>query len=727
MRRRVPVLLQMSTTECGAACLAMILSYFGRQTSVSECHDLCGAGRDGATARSIAAAARGLGLEVKAYRAEPCALGELPLPAILHVGFNHFVVLERITRRYVDVVDPMGGRTRLSVADLDEQFTGVVLTFAPTGAWRPRPRRAASRAGRHALSALRVEGIRRSLAQVLGASLLQHLVGLGAPALTLLLFDRFIPEGTLAAMDLAMLGLLSLVLGQGVLAYLRGAVLAHVQARLDAHLMLGFFTHLLSLPLRYFEERTSGDLLMRMAGNTAIRDIVGTDLLAGILDALFMLGYFALLVWLAPLLGLITLGAALVQAVLLLLAHRSTQGLVQHELMAQAASQGYLIEALKGVRTLKASGAADRALSHWSGLLFRATRVTQRRGQRMGGLEALLLGVRVLAPLLLLWRGGHLVVAGELTVGALWAITGIAASALAPTASLVSSAQKWMLARAELERIAEALEARPEQHGRAPDEAPPLLGAIELRDVGFRYSPTSPPALEGVSLSIAPGAKVAIVGRSGSGKSTLVSLLLGLYEPKRGSIAYDGRPLSSLRHDSVRRQLGVVTQDAFVFSGSIRDNIAFAEPTLSPPAVERAATIAALHRDIMQMPMGYETLVGEGGIALSGGQRQRMAIARAVAHRPAILVLDEATSQLDTATEAEITAAVGALGCTRVVVAHRLSTVRDADAIVVMEGGRVVEQGTHESLLAAEGAYAALYRAQDRESPPRPYELLALP
>ncbi|MCH9683601.1 MAG: peptidase domain-containing ABC transporter, partial [Deltaproteobacteria bacterium] len=688
MRRRVPVLLQMSTTECGAACLAMVLSYYGRATTVSECHDLCGAGRDGATARSIAVAARGLGLKVGAYRAEPPALRTIDLPAIVHVGFNHFVVLERVSARHVDVVDPTGGRARLSWADLDEQFTGVLLTFSTTEAFETRAPTTASRVGRYALSALSAEGVRRGLGNVLGATFVQHLAGLCVPAFTALLFDRFIPDGALSAMDTAMLGLTLIVLGQVVLAYVRGAVMAHVQARLDAHLMLGFFGHLLSLPLRYFEERTSGDLLMRMASNTAVRDIVGTNLLSGVLDALFMAGYFGLLLWLSPWLGLVTLAAAGAQAVLLLLAHRSTQGLIAHELAAQAASQGYLIEALKGVRTLKASGGASHALHHWSGLFFRATRVSQRRNQRISGLDACLLGVRVFAPLSLLWVGGHLAVAGALSIGAMWAVIGVAASALAPTASLVGSAQKWMMARAELERIAEALGTDPEQHGRTVHEAAPLQGAIELRDVRFRYAAASPWAVDGVSLAVRPGEKIAIVGRSGSGKSTLVSLLLGLYEPQRGAILYDTKPLTSVRYDSVRAQLGVVTQDAFVFSGSIRDNISFADPTLTPEDVVRAATLAALHDDIVQMPMGYETLVGEGGIALSGGQRQRMSIARAVARRPAVLVLDEATSQLDTATEAETTAAIRELGCTCIIVAHRLSTVRDADQIFVMDRGQ---------------------------------------
>lgn len=712
----------MSTTECGAACLAMVLSYFGRATTVSECHDLCGAGRDGATAKTIVTTARAQGLDARAFRAEPSALAGLPLPAIVHVDFNHFVVLERISKRHAHIVDPSGGRARVDLEGLDEQFTGVVLTFTPTEQFQTRAPQASRTLAHHLRSALSAEGVRRGLAHVLGASVAQHVVGLGVPAITAVVFDRFIPEGSLGVLDIAMLGLTLLVASQVLLAYLRGTVLAHVQARLDAHLMVGFFGHLLSLPLRYFEERTSGDLLMRIAGNTSVRDIIGTNLLATVLDGTFILGYFGLLLWLCPAMGVVTLVAALLQGGLLLLAHEATRGLVHRELSTQAASQGYLIEALKGVRTLKASGAEDTVMRHWASLFVQATGQSQRRGQRVAGIDALLLGVRVLAPVTLLWTGAHLAIAGTLSIGGMWAAIGIATAALAPTASLIANAQKWMLAKAQLDRIAEALATPPEQDGRSVVDAPTLLGTIECERLCFRYAPTGPLALDEVSIQVPRGAKVAIVGRSGSGKSTLLSLLLGLYEAEAGHIAYDGQRLSSLRLGGVRRQIGVVTQDAFVFSGSIRDNIAFGDPTLDPEAIEWAATVADLHRDIERMPMGYETLVGEGGIALSGGQRQRMAIARAVVSRPAIVMLDEATSQLDTTTEARIMAALRELQCTCVVVAHRLSTVRDADTIFVMEHGRVVEHGDHQQLMHRGAAYAALVRGQ--VSAPTPLALV---
>ncbi len=712
MLRRPPVLLQMSATECGAACLAMVLSYFGRATTVSECHEMCGAGRDGATAKSIADAARAAGLSVRAFRAEPRALGHLSMPAIAHVGFNHFIVVERANARHATVIDPTGGRHRMGLDTLEEEMTGVVLTFGLTAAFAPRRGATTAPWGRHALAALRGKGVLASLGQVLLASLLQHGAGLCVPAFTVVLFDRLIPANDRLSINTALLGLVLLVASQALLHALRGVVLSFAQARLDATLMLGFFRHLLSLPLRYFEERTSGDLMMRLAGNTAVRDLLGHHLLGAVLDVLFVGVYFTLLFTLSPAMGAVALCAALAQACLLWISHRSTAALVYQELSAQAASQGYLIEALKGVRTLKASGAEARAIDHWGGLFRRAARLSLRRAQRSAALDSALHAVRLLAPLLLLWVGARLVMARELTIGGVWALTAIAAAALGPLASLVESAQKLTRAAGEIARIAEALASEPEQHDREVRAAPPIGGAIELRDVSFRYAKGSPEVLSGVSFRAPPGSKVALVGRTGSGKSTLLSLLLGLHEPTSGTIDYDGHPLATLKYETVRRQLGVVTQEVFLFAGSIRDNIAFNDPALSPEEVERAARLAALHDDIVGMPMGYETLVGEGGIALSGGQRQRLALARALASRPSILVLDEATSQLDGATEAEIARSIEDLRCTRVVVAHRLSTIAGADMILVLDKGRIVERGTHEALLEKGGAYAALAATQ---------------
>jgi ABC-type bacteriocin/lantibiotic exporter with double-glycine peptidase domain len=327
--------------------------------------------------------------------------------------------------------------------------------------------------------------------------------------------------------------------------------------------------------------------------------------------------------------------------------------------------------------------------------------------------DTAMMGLRTFSPLLLLWLGAWQVLNGAMSLGTMLALNALAAAFLMPLASLVTNGQRVQVVGAYLERIADVLDAEPEQDLQAVQATPPLTGQIELKQVSFGYAPNAPLVLRDVSVTIEPGQKVAIVGRSGSGKSTLAKVLLGLYTPTEGAILYDGMPLQQLNYRTLRSQCGVVLQDAFLFSGSIRQNIAFNDPTLSLDHVVHAAQLAAIHDEILGMPMAYETLVAEGGSGLSGGQRQRLSLARSLAHQPTILLLDEATSHLDVVTENLVDQNLSQLACTRIVIAHRLSTVRNADLILVVENGMIMEQGTHGELLAREGHYATLVHTQD--------------
>jgi ATP-binding cassette, subfamily B, bacterial len=637
----------------------------------------------------------------------------VPLPAIVHWNFEHFVVIERWTPRQVEIVDPANGRCRLTSAEFEAAFTGIVLTFEPGTQFKPRAAKVPLRWHDYLSQYLRQNpGL---WAQILATSLLLQGLGLALPILTKLLVDQVLPLHITSVMPILAIGIGMLLLTQGVTGYLRAALLIYLQARLDARMMLGFFEHLLTLPFRFFEQRTTGDLLMRLSSNTIIRETLTSQTLSMILDGVFVLGYLLVLLLQAPLFGSLVLLLGLLQLGVVWGTTRRVHDLTQRDLWAQADSQSYLVEALNGIQTLKACGAEDRAFDYWSNLFFKQLNVSLQRDHLAAIVDTAMLSLRTFSPLVLLWVGTQFVLSGRMSLGTMLALNAIAAAFLMPLSSLVSNAQRLQWVGAHLERLSDVWAAEPEQESQAGQMAPPLSGQIELKQVSFRYDPQAPLVLHQISLSIQPGQKIALVGRSGSGKSTLAKLLLGLYLPTAGEICYDGVSLSTLNRRSLRSQFGVVLQEPFLFSGSIRHNIAVNNPNLPLDQVQKAAQLAVLHDEIMQLPMGYETRVAESGTGLSGGQRQRLAIARALAHRPAILLLDEATSHLDGVTESEVDQNLSQLTCTRIVIAHRLSTVRNADLILVVEQGAIVEQGTHDQLLAKHGHYAALVQSSTLE------------
>jgi ABC-type bacteriocin/lantibiotic exporter with double-glycine peptidase domain len=690
----------------------MILTYYGRPTSVAECRTYCDAGRDGLTAASIAEAGRRFGLRVRGFSVDLADFQGLPLPAIAHWNFNHFVVVERSWATGAEIVDPAAGRRHLTAAEFDEGFTGVVLTLEPGAHFEMR------RVGRSAWlgslgRVLRTPGTRGVLAQIVAASLLLQGLGLTVPVVTKVLVDEVLPFRITGAMGVLGLGLGFIVLAQLVSSALRATLLLTLRARLDAQLMLGFFEHVLSLPFRFFQQRATGDLLMRLSSNTVIREALASHTTSAILDGVFVVVYLGLLLWYVPAFGALALGLGALEVGLVLGSSRLLFPLTQRELVAEAVSESYLVEALTGIATLKASGTEHRALEHWANLFSRHLNVALQRGQVVAVIESLTSMLHVLAPLLLLWMGTWRVLDGSLSLGTMLAGNAVAIAFLAPLGALALSGQQLQLVRAHLERLADVAEAVPEQDRAGVATAPALSGRIEVRGVSFRYTADSPWVLRDVSFTVAPGQKVALVGPTGSGKSTLALLLLGLYEPTEGDILYEGRALRGLHYGGLRRQCGVVLQDPALFSGSVRQNIAFHDPGLPFGRVEEAARLAAIHDEILAMPMGYETLVAEGGMGLSGGQVQRICLARAFSTRPAVLILDEATSHLDVATEAAIERNLNRLDCTRLVIAHRLSTVRTADLILVLEAGVVVERGGHAELLVAGGRYAALVGMQD--------------
>jgi ATP-binding cassette, subfamily B, bacterial len=711
-RRRVLALIQMSMIECGAACLAMILSYYGRKTTISEVRESCGGvGRDGLSALVIVKAARAYGLRVRVVSLKENDFRFVILPAIVHWEFNHFLIVEHWSPRYVDLVDPALGRRRVTAQEFDNSFTGIVITLEPGAHFS---RASASRARTNLWSYLRqyVRSAPASFGQILGTSLLLQLFGLAIPAFTKVVMDRVIPFGLHDALTLLGIGLLIVLLAQLVTTLLRASVLTYLRARVDTKMMLGFFEQLLMLPQRFFQQRSSGDILARLNSNIVIRDTISNQFTSTILDGSFVMVYFLILLSQSLMFSLAVLMIGLIQVSLLLGTTHLIHDLAKRELVAQGKSQGYIAEALVGIATLKSAGAEQRALEHWSNLFYEQMNVSVRRSYLSSLISTALSMLSTFAPLLLLWLGTMQVLNGTMQVGTMLALNALAIAFLAPLSSLASSGQQLQLIHSHLERIADVMEAEPEQDSSAVQMPPPLSGGVSLQQVSFQYDPHSPLVLHGINIDIHPGQKVALVGRSGSGKSTLGNLLLGLFLPTSGEVIYDGMPLSTLNYQAVRSQFGVVMQAASVFSGSIRENIALNDPAMGLGHVIKAAQMAAIHDDIMQMPMEYETFVSEGGCALSGGQRQRLALARALAHGPIILLLDEATSALDVVTEQIIEHNLRTLDCTQIIIAHRLSTIRNADVILVLDQGTIVENGSHEELLRRDGFYAKLIQSQ---------------
>lgn len=713
--KRVPVVLQMGAADCGAACLAMILGYWGGQIALESCRTLMGSGQHGATALMIAKAARELGLETAAFRHTPQGLADVSLPALLHWQGVHFVVLEAYGEREVKIIDPAVGRRTLTPAEFAAGYSGVTLTFAPgpnfaavmaAHAAQTPPSNWRGYVGR----VLAVPGSKMMLVWLCIASLVLQLAGLILPVATWLVVEQILPNLNSPSLALLGAGAAAAVLAQASLSYGRDLLVIRLQQRLDSVLTPNFFSHLLRLPAKFFQQRTTGDLISRLEGNATVRELITSGVLTGLLDGGLSLLYLFILYAQSPLFGLVVTGAALGHFLLLRHTGGRVHELTQMELATRAEEQSLAVQIVRGSEAIKAAGAEEWMLAEWKKRFRANLRVSVGRGRYVARINGALQLLNLATPLLLLWLGVGVVQSGQLSLGEMLGLVVLASACLDPLGNLASHLHRTQHIWAYLERLGDVLETAPEEPAPSSGQIH-LKGAIQVEKLSFSYTKDEFFSLKEISFAIAPGESIAIVGATGAGKSTLVRVLLGLYQPQQGLIRYDGQPLSELGLTRLRRAIGVVLQDALLLSGTIRENIALQQPEMPMSQVVEAAKLATIHDEIARLPMAYETHVGEGGSGLSGGQRQRIALARALASKPAILMLDEATSHLDAATEQRILNNLAQLPATRLTIAHRLSSARSADRILVLDAGQIVESGTHNALVAQGGLYSRLWAA----------------
>ncbi len=711
--KRVPVILQNHATECGAACLAMVLAYFGKEVRLDEVRETMGVGRDGVSALNILKAGRFYGLRSRGIKIEDVD-EEVPYlegsPTILHWEFNHFVVLDKLHAKGVWIVDPAVGRRFLTDDEFKKSFTGVAMTFEPLETFT------GSKIDRRNFWQFLQKTILGTglLSRIVVVSLVLQLLGLGLPVLTGLVVDQVVPKGDVHLLTVVGAGLAMVIGFNFISALIRSYLNLHLRTLLDSQMTFGFLDHLVDLPYAFFQARSYGDLLNRVNSNANIREILTSSTLSTVIDGGMVLIYLLVLLVASPAMAGVTLLLALLQVAVFLRVRKLQRDLATRSLAAQVKSQSYLVQVLAGIETLKTSGTEHRAIDQWADLYVSELNVSLERGRQQAWMDAALGALRMASPLVILVCGAAWVMKGNLALGEMLSLSALAAGFLTPIGNLVGTMSQLQTIGSYLDRINDVLETPREQEEQQVSQPGKVRGNIAIDQVSFRHGPLSPMVVREVSLQIRAGRSVALVGPSGSGKTTLARLLVGLYKPTSGRILYDNVDLAQQDARAVRAQLGIVTQAPYLFSTSIRANIALAVPNLPLERIVEAAKLAAIHEDIVAMPMGYETMLADGGSSMSGGQRQRIALARALVGKPSVLLLDEATSSLDTIVEARVHANLESLNSTRIIIAHRLSTIINADLILVMDDGRIVEQGTHEQLLAMGGYYCKLVDAQTR-------------
>lgn len=704
---RTPTVLQMEAVECGAASLAMILAYHGKFVPLEELRAACGVSRDGSKASNIVRAAQRYGLSGQGHKVEPAQLAEYAFPLIVFWNFNHFLIVEGMAGEQVFLNDPALGRRVVSAEEFDQSFTGVTLTFEKTADFRP------SGSPPTLLASLRrrLGGTRSALLYLVLTGLALVIPGMAIPVFTSIFIDNILVGGLQSWAGPLLLGMLATAGLLGMLTWLQQYYLLKLETRIALGTTARFFWHVLRLPVGFYHQRSAGDISARVGLNNNVARILSGDLASAMLSVLTALFFALVMLFYDLTMGLLTIGVAVLNFVVMHKVAQHRKELNQKLAIANGKVSGVSMNGLRLIESLKASGAESDFFGQWAGYQARLMNAMQETNRHAIVLDLLPKFLTALNMGMILGIGGWRVMQGDMTIGMLVAFQALVASFIAPVNALVALGSKIQNFQGDMDRLDDVLKSPAEPMPVATDTplaVAKLQGALELRNVTFGYSPLAPPLLQDFSLTLLPGQRIALVGPSGCGKSTISKLVAGLYQPWQGEVLLDGVPRQDLPPHQVMNSVATVDQEIAMFAGTIRDNLTMWDQTISEPVMVRAAKDACIHDVISCRPGGYASAVSESGGNFSGGQRQRMEIARALALNPRLLVLDEATSALDPATEKEVEANLRRRGCSCLVVAHRLSAIRDCDEIIVLDKGRVVERGSHAALLALDGFYARL-------------------